>query len=148
MPLTASVEVDRPPADVFAYVTDPSRFSEWQEGVVSGHSDSAGPAKPGDKCVTVRRIGFASRPVASQIDHVEPPRSWRLHGLDGPIRAAVEVSVEPLDDGRRSRVTVDIEFTGHGIGKVLVPLVVVPQGRREMPANMRRLKERLEASSA
>lgn len=38
-PITVSVEVDRPQEEVFAYVTDPSRFAEWQAGVVGGHTD-------------------------------------------------------------------------------------------------------------
>jgi uncharacterized protein YndB with AHSA1/START domain len=34
-----SAEIDRPAAEVFAYATDPVRFSEWQKGVVDGHMD-------------------------------------------------------------------------------------------------------------
>ncbi len=36
-PITASVEVACPPETVFTYVTDPSRFGEWQENVTGGH---------------------------------------------------------------------------------------------------------------
>lgn len=57
----------------------------------------------------------------------------------------MKVVVESLDGGQRSKVTIEIDFTGHGIGHVLVPFAVRPQARREMPANMRRLKDRLEA---
>ena len=41
-PTTATTEVDRPAADVFAYATDPTRFHEWQQGVVDGHMDQPG----------------------------------------------------------------------------------------------------------
>ena len=34
-----NTEVNLPAADVFAYATDPTRFSEWQRGVVEGHMD-------------------------------------------------------------------------------------------------------------
>jgi uncharacterized protein YndB with AHSA1/START domain len=34
-PIVHSVEIKRSPEDVFAYVTDPSRFAEWQEAVVA-----------------------------------------------------------------------------------------------------------------
>jgi hypothetical protein len=34
--LTCAVEVDRSPDDVFSYVTDPTRFGEWQANVTSG----------------------------------------------------------------------------------------------------------------
>jgi hypothetical protein len=33
---TTSIDIDRPADDVFAYVTDPTKFCEWQQGVVSG----------------------------------------------------------------------------------------------------------------
>jgi hypothetical protein len=95
--------------------------------------------------VTIRRIGFAERSVTSTITHVDPPRSWGLRGSDGPIRAEVNVKVEALDGDRRSKVTIEIDFSGHGIGTLLVPLVVRPQALREMPANLRRLKQRLES---
>jgi hypothetical protein len=143
MPISTSIEVDRPAAELFDYVTDPSRFREWQHGVIEGHM-SARPPSVGDRCLTTRRIGFAKRPITSEVTHADPPRSWGVRGIDGPIRAAVDVTVEPLDDDKRSRTTITIDFTGHGIGKLLVPLMVRPQARKEMGANLQRLKERLE----
>ena len=53
--------------------------------------------------------------------------------------------VDPLDDGRRSRLTIEVDFEGHGIGKLLVPLAVRRQARNEMPINILALKKRLEA---
>jgi hypothetical protein len=44
----------------------------------------------------------------------------------------------------RSRLTIAVDFEGHGIGKLLVPLVVRPEARKEMPANLATLKRRLE----
>lgn len=148
MAFSTSIEVDRPPAEVFAYVTDPSRFSEWQRGVVGGHVACDGPPAVGDRCITTRRIGLAERAVTSQITLVDPPRSWGLAGIDGPIRAEVNVTVEPLEGDRRSKVTIDIAFAGRGLGRLIVPLAVRPQARKEMPANMQRLKERLERPEA
>jgi hypothetical protein len=151
-PIVASAEIERPAAEVFAYATDPARFSEWQRGVVDGHMD--GPANGtqsaavGAKCVTTRRIGGANRPSTSELVHIDPPRTWGVVGIDGPIRATVDVTVEGLDEGRRSRVSVDVDFEGHGIGKLVVPLVVRPQAAKEMPANLKRLKQRLEGPDA
>ena len=140
-PITTSTEVARPPADVFAYVTDPARFAEWQEGVVGGHLEADAPQGVGDRCVTTRRIGGGERAVVSEIN---PPRTWGVRGLNGPIRATVNVTVSPLEDGNRSRVTIELDFAGHGVGKLLVPLVVRPSARKEMPANLQKLKQRLE----
>lgn len=146
--ITTSTEVDRTPAQVFAYVTDPTRFVEWQKGVVSGHMDGSGTPQVGEKCLTTRRIGFAERSVTAELTHIDPPRAWGVHGLDSPIRAVVNVTVDPLDSGQRARVTISLDFEGHGIGKLLVPLAVRPQARKEMPANVAMLKQRLEAQPA
>jgi hypothetical protein len=91
-PITCATDVDRGPADVFAYVTDPTTFVEWQHNVVSGHMDGDGPHGAGARCLTVRRIGFAKRPITAEVTHVDPPRSWGVRGIDGPIRAVVDVS--------------------------------------------------------
>ena len=147
-PIVTSAEIDRPDAEVFACATDPTRFKEWQKGVVDGHMDGPpdGTQAPavGAKCVTTRRIGGATRPNISELVRIAPPRTWGVRGIDGPIRAAVEVLVEPLS-GSRSRLTISVDFTGHGIGKILVPLMVRREARKEMPANMAALKHRMEA---
>jgi hypothetical protein len=147
-PIVTSAEIERPAAEVFAYATDPARFPEWQQGVVDGHMDGPGdgvqaPAV-GAKCVTTRRSGGADRPSTSELVHIDPPRTWRVRGTDGPIRAAVDVLVEPVTDSH-SRLTISVDFTGHGIGKILVPLMVRPEARKEMPGNIAALKQRMEA---
>lgn len=142
-PITTSTEVARPPEEVFAYVTDPSTMHEWQQGCMSGRMD-APTTRVGSKCTTIRSIGGREREVTTEITEFDPPRRWADRGIDGPIRAIVAVTVEPLADGARSRLTIELDFTGQGIGKLLVPLVVRPQAAREMPENMNRLKQRLE----
>ena len=147
-PIVTSAEIGRPAAEVFACATDPTRFKEWQKGVVDGHMDGPAsgtqPPDVGARCVTTRRIGGANRPSTSELVHIDPPRAWGVRGTDGPIRAAVDVVVEPLSDSR-SRLTISVDFTGHGIGKILVPLMVRREARNEMPGNMAALKQRMEA---
>ena len=146
-PITTSTEIDRPAPDVFDYATDPTRFSEWQNGVIDGHMDkSAGAPTAGDICLTTRRNGGATRPATSRITHIDPPRTWGVHGIDGPVRATVGLTVEPLTD-TRSRLTIAVDFEGHGIGKVLVPLLVRREAAKEMPTNLAALKRRLETAA-
>jgi hypothetical protein len=153
MPTTASVDVERGTGEVFAYVTDPSRFREWQDGVVGGHLDTDHPPAVGDRCRSTRRIGWAERTSTSELTVVDPPHRWDIRGLDGPIRADVRVDVQGLGDGDvpgggdRTRVTITIDFRGHGIGRLLVPLLVRPRAGREMADNMQNLKRRLEAGT-
>jgi uncharacterized protein YndB with AHSA1/START domain len=142
-PVTTTIEIARTADDVFAYVTDPRCFPEWQQGVVSGRLDTA-TTRVGSRCTTVRRIGGRTREVITEVTECDPPYRWADRGIEGPIRASVSVTVEPLADGSRCRVTIAVDFTGHGFGKVLVPLFVRRQAARENPESMRRLKQRLE----
>ena len=142
-PIIVSTEVQRSADDVFAYATDPTHFSEWQKGVVNGHMEQPSIPSVGTRCVTLRRIGFADRPSTSELVHIDPPKTWRVRGIDGPIRAIVDVAVAPLTDNRAS-LTIAVDFEGHGIGRLLVPLVVYRQARKEMPTNPATLKQRLE----
>ena len=70
-----------------------------------------------------------------------------MKGIDGPIRATVDVTVDPCDNAQRSQLTISLDFEGHGIGRLLVPLVVRREASREMPRNLKRLKDRLEADA-
>src|SRR5215203_4916087 len=59
-------------------------------------------------------------------------------------RAQVTRRIGPLDEGARSRVTIELDLQGRGIGRLLLPLVVRRKAEHEMPRNMQLLKERLE----
>jgi uncharacterized protein YndB with AHSA1/START domain len=141
--IVSRVEIARPAEEVFAYVTDPARFTEWQENLVDAHMED-GPTTIGSKCLTTRRIGGGEREVTSKVTVLDPPRAWAVQGVEGPIRSRVHVRVEPIAGREASTVTIDLDFEGHGIGKVLVPLLVRPQSRKEMQRNVARLKSRLE----
>jgi hypothetical protein len=89
---------------------------------------------------------MANRPVASELVSFDPPRKWGVRGVDGPIRAIVDVTVEPCSD-TRAQLTIALDFEGHGIGRLLVPLLVRREAQREMPVNVATLKQRLEGST-
>jgi carbon monoxide dehydrogenase subunit G len=138
-----TVDIDRPPSEVFPFVTDPSRFGEWQRGVLSGRV--AGEPAVGSTCTMTRKIGGAARQSTSQITEYEPPVRWAIRGVDGSIRAHVIVEVEPLEDDR-SRVTIDLRFSSHGLGKLMAPMVV-SRARKEVPVSCQNLKGLLEQAS-
>ncbi|MFI6566994.1 SRPBCC family protein [Streptomyces sp. NPDC050534] len=138
------IDVDRSPEDVWAYVIDPSHLPEWQLSAVSVEQLDEGPLHPGSRVKVTRRVGSREMPMTMECTECEPPHSWSLRGIDGPVRGHFHGAVEPLDDGRRTRVTMDLDFEAHGIGKVLLPLLVRPQVRKELPHNERLLRNRLE----
>lgn len=147
-PIVDSVEIARPPEEVFSYAIDPAHLSEWQESLVSARLEGDGPVAAGSRYVTVRHVGGRDRPMTMEMTEFSPPRSWTVRGVDGPVRGVVRGTVEPLGDGAGSRVTIELSFEGHGMGMLLVPLVVRRQAKGELPRVTRKLKELLERRTA
>jgi hypothetical protein len=83
-------------------------------------------------------------PGTEEITQLDPPRAWQVRGAGSiPVTAVATGTIEPLDGGDRSLVTIALEFEGHGIGKLLVPLIR-SQSRKQLPKDEQRLKELLE----
>jgi uncharacterized protein YndB with AHSA1/START domain len=136
-PIINTVEIARTPEDVFAYVTDPSHLAEWQESVVSTRLEGGGAPAVGSRVAVVRRMGRSERTMTMELAELNSPRSWAVRGIDGPVRGNARGTVEPLDGGARSRVTIELDFEGHGIGKLLVPLSFAGRRRRRCPRTCR-----------
>jgi len=143
-PIVSTIEIARPPDEVYSYVTDPSRFAEWQGDVVSVRLEGP-PLTVGSLYTTTRRIGATRRSMTQEVIEVVPDRRWAVRGVDGPIRPSASITVEPLDGGTRSRVTFALDFEGHGIGVPMVPMVR-RMAAKGAPLSYRNLKQRLETS--
>ncbi|MFF4261856.1 SRPBCC family protein [Streptomyces virginiae] len=139
-----SIDIDRRPEDVYSYLTDPTHLPEWQDSAVSAVPIGDLPVHVGSRILVTRQIGRRRVPTTMEFVELDPPRSWHVHGIDGPVRPDVRGTIEPLDGGTRSRVTLDVDFEGRGVGRALVPLVVRPMVRKEMPRGEEKLKHLLE----
>jgi uncharacterized protein YndB with AHSA1/START domain len=146
-PLVHSVEIARSPDDVFAYVTDPTRFTEWQEAVVRASRKGSEPVGEGSQISLTRKVGSREQTMTSELTEYAPPKSYAFRVIDGPVRARGRGTFEPLEDGRRTLFTFELDFDGHGIGKLLVPLLVRRQAAKELPQSHENLKRRLESGS-
>lgn len=140
--IVASTDINRSPGEVFAYAVEPANLPTWQGNVVSATHE--GPLGPGAQVVTVRRLGKREQAMTMEFAGYDAPRGWSMRGVDGPVRPLVETRIEPLDDGARSRVTIELDFKGIGIGKLLVPLLVRPEARKGLARNLELLRTVLE----
>ena len=141
-----SIEISRSPEDVFAYLDDPSRHGEWRSQIVKAEVQTDGPTRVGTKVKQTMRMGRREQDMSYEITEHDPPRSFAFRGLDGPVRPIGHGKVEPVGDGASSRVTIELEFEGHGFGKLLLP-IVVSQARKQVPKDQQQLKERLESGA-
>jgi uncharacterized membrane protein len=144
-PITSSIEIARPPEEVFAYIDDLSRHGEWQTAIEQVTVETEGPTRVGSRARDRRRVPGGVREITYEITEHDPPRRASFRGVDGPVRPVGTVSVIPLD-ASRSRVMLELDFEGRGIGKLLLPLVR-RDAAKHVPADQQRLKERLEAGA-
>jgi hypothetical protein len=145
-PIVESIEIARSPEEVFAYVGDLSRHGEWQGQIVDVHVDTEGPTRVGSRATETRRVPGGPRKLTYEITEWDPPRKASFRGINGPIRAVGTLTAEPLDDGSRTRAKLELDFEGHGLAKLLLPLVR-RDARKQVPQDQTRLKERLESGA-
>ena len=146
-PIVSTIDIARPPDEVFSYATDPTRFPEWQKDIVSVRLTSTRPPTVGSRFTTTRRIGGTERTMTQELTERTPPSSWAARGVDGPIRPSASITVTALNDGTWSRVTFTLDFDGHGIGVPLVPFVR-RQAEKAAPTSYQNLKNLLERGEA
>jgi uncharacterized protein YndB with AHSA1/START domain len=142
-PIVHSVDIAREPERVFGYITDPSHWTEWQDAVVRARKEGDEPFHQGSRVSMTRRMGRREQDMTAELTDWSPPRSYAFRVVDGPVRAFGNGVVEPVGEGSRFRF--EIDFEGHGLGKLLVPLAR-RQARKELPETHANLKRRLESS--
>ena len=145
-PIVESIEIDRSPEDVFAYLDDLSRHKEWDDMIVETKVETEGPTRVGTRATDTRKLPFGKQDIAYEITEHDPPRRSAFRGTNGAVRPVGSVTIEPLDGGARSRVTLEFELQGRGYGKLLAPLGN-REARKHVPEQQVKLKQRLEGGS-
>jgi uncharacterized membrane protein len=144
--ITHSIEIDRPPEEVFSYVDQLERHGEWQSTIISTKLDTEGPTRVGTRATNKRKVPGGTQDVTYEITEHDPPRKASFRGTNGPVRPVGTFTVEPVGE-KSSRATIEIDFRGHGLlGLVFAPLAR-SQARKEIPKDHERLKERLESGA-
>ena len=139
-----SIEIDRSPEDVFAYLDQLDRHGEWQGNLISTRVETEAPTRVGSRAVDRRRVPGGPRDIPYEVTEHDPPRRVSFRGTGGPVRPVGTVTLEPLGDGSRSRVSIAFDLEGHGIGKLFAPFAR-RQAASQIPQDQARLKERLES---
>jgi carbon monoxide dehydrogenase subunit G len=132
-----SLWIDRPPQQVFAYMTDLARIREWQPATQDVRVES-------DTCYT-QVLRLMGRTIESRIEVTErePPHRFAIRTSGGPVNFSVLHELEEERGGTRLRVEGDGEATGVfrlGGG------VAVKAAEAELRRSFERLRDVLESS--
>ena len=141
--ITHTIEIDRRPEDVFAYLDELERHGEWQSQIVSTKVETDGSVRVGTRVREIRKIGGREQDTSYEVTEHDPPRKSSFRGVTGPVRPVGTVTVESVGDGSRARVSIEFDLVGHGFGKLIAPLAR-RQARHGIVENQEQLKARLE----
>src|SRR5205823_586300 len=102
-----TLDVARPPADVFAYLTDMSKLPEWQSTVVTASAD--GPVRLGTRIRERRK--FLGRDVQTELEVTtyEAPNRFDAKSRVGPVRLQIRHTLEPSEGATRLHVELDVK---------------------------------------
>ena len=144
--VTRSITIPRPPADVFAYVSDFTRTREWRTEVVES-TMQPGPMRLGTRVREVALIAGDRVVTESVIDGYDVPRRISFAHVSGPIQASSAYVIEALPGGARFTYTLRVQLhnwwvlaapvfaqTGHGtIDRSLQTLASILRAGHDRP---------------
>ncbi|MET9624726.1 MULTISPECIES: SRPBCC family protein [unclassified Streptomyces] len=142
----ATVDIDRPIGEVFAYLADGRNDPKFSPRVQRIERIPESPTAVGTIFrSTVKDAGMKTA-REFRITAFEPPRSLRWAEVSKNIVTAAQggYDLEPLPDGG-TRVRIHNVLEGHGLGKLLVGFAL-SAARKDAPAFGRRIKAAVEAS--
>jgi hypothetical protein len=139
----ASIEISRRQEEVFSFLFEPSYYSEWDSSVISAHRDDSSAHTVGSKTTVLHRVGPWKVPTIEELIEVNPPRRFTNRGVSGPLAGVSRCTVDPLNGGRRTRLTITLEIDARGLAKLLLPLAR-SRGRKVLPKQLEKIKEILE----
>ena len=140
----SSLVINCPIDKVFAYLADISRGTVWQSELVEAKQTSSGPVGVGTTISEVRRILGRNLETSFTITEFVPDRRLGFKSTSGPIPMRAYYSLEESGGGAKVTMVVEAELTG--VFKMTEPLVV-QTAKRQMDADIARLKEIMEAGS-
>ncbi|WBP95180.1 SRPBCC family protein [Mycolicibacterium neoaurum] len=143
--LQAQIDIDAPPAKVWALISDLSRMPEWSPQ--TRKMKLLGGMRVGAKTVNVNRRGLQAWPTTSTITAIEPERRLAFRvDLNG---TEWSYELEPIDGGTR---VIESRRAPNGVKKVSTVLVNammggVPSFEEELVDGMNQTLARIKAAA-
>jgi carbon monoxide dehydrogenase subunit G len=133
--------------DVWAYLCDVARWSEWAPTVREAQVAGGGPLQPGARIEQRAKGPFGTTHHRAQhATVVEKPRRLAFAGPMGTSTARWGMEFEPLDEGRTD-ATMWIEIDRGGVMRAIPAGLLEGRVRRVMDREMAAIKAAVEAGS-
>jgi uncharacterized membrane protein len=136
------VVIDRPVADVFAYLIDVRNLPDWQASAEEAEWEGDGAVNVGSRMRERRTFMGRTIETTLEVTAFEPDRLFELESAGGPIPLRVRHQLEPANG--RTRVRIAAEGEPGGLFKFAERLAA-KQAESQFTRDFERLKEVLES---
>ena len=137
---TGTVDIRRPPADVFAFLADGENNARWRSGVLDIKRRSG--EGRGEVYEQGVKGPFGRRVSADyEVTTYEPDQRLGFRAIAGPVRPEGSYELTRLDSGG-TRVTFSLSCSPRGLSKLMSPMVA--RTMRSEVAQLDRLRAVLE----
>jgi carbon monoxide dehydrogenase subunit G len=137
-----TIDIARPPEDVFAYITDLDNVREWQPATEEIRRETEGPMQVGTTYVQAMRMMGRRLETRIEVTELDPPSRFAIRTNGGPVSFRITHHFDASGTGTRLRV--DGEGEAGGAFKVAGGMAV-KAAERELKKSFERLKSVLES---
>lgn len=101
--ITETIDIDRPPAEVWAVVSDLSTHTAWRPALEEFRQLSEGPLVVGSRIREVLRWRGRRIEIEDVVTALDPPRRFSIQGGWSAADFELDLTLEPVEDGTRVR---------------------------------------------
>ena len=139
-----SVEIPRPPSEVFPWLFEEDKVPQWTTGLEDYERLDSGPLGQGARFRQQLDVSGQRFTVEMEVTEYDPPHSaassFEIRGVDVVARYSL------ADNDGSTRLTQSVEASGGGIkGRLFIPMIQ-PHLERKLEADLAALKQRLSES--
>jgi hypothetical protein len=136
-----SITINRPVAEVFAYVSDVSNEPAWHTDVLEARQTSEGPIGIGTTFLILVKPSMGVSEGVTEVIGFDPNRRQVMWGEMGSMRPTITDLFEPADGG--TKFTRRIQIEASGLMRLMLPLVRPMTGKiwTGFLANLKRVLE-------
>lgn len=140
-----TIIIDRPPATVFPWITEPYRLTRWIGGLESSVPMAGDSAVRGAKSRETVLVNGKRYTFMTEIVDIKPDTSMVVQITSEPPGFTVSAMYElsPVQTGTRLHYVGSADYASV-FARMMEP-IVTPQSQRKIEADMRKLKELVEA---
>ncbi len=141
----ASIQINRPVEDVYAYATTVDTLPQWLGAVVEVEQLTDGPLGVGTRIRAGGKMLGRRMDSFVEVTALEPGARFAFTVVSGPFKARNNYTFASVAGGTKVTDAAEIELSGP---LRLVDPLVGPMVRRQFEANLAALKDRLETQAA